>query len=68
MTWFSPISIPMPKRVERFCGKPTLQGSRELNKRIFALRDRGLRQWEIAREVGVSRATVGKHLAGKRKL
>lgn len=66
MTWFSCISIPMPKRIKR--GKPTRQGSRDLNKRIFALRDKGLLQWQIARELGVSRATVGKHLAGRRKL
>lgn len=72
MSWLNPISVPLPpKRFETkysVRGKPTKVISQELNVRIHKLRKLGLKQWEIARELDVSRQTVGKHLQGARKL
>jgi hypothetical protein len=72
MSWLNPLSVPLPpkKFVTKYSarGKPCRAISQELNKRIHQLRKLGLKQWEIARELGVSRPTVGKHLQGARKL
>ena len=51
-------------------GKPGGRAPRQtyqLHAQIRALAAKGLRQFEIARELGVSRPTVGKHMRGKIK-
>jgi DNA invertase Pin-like site-specific DNA recombinase len=72
MSWLNPLSVSLPpkKFVTKYSvrGKPCRAISQELNRRIFKLRELGLKHWEIARELDVSRQTVSKHLQGARRL
>lgn len=74
MTWLNPLSCPMPVRQKksgtpfRILGKPTRQISRQMNERMRELDKLGWIHRAIADELGISRQSVSKHLAGKRKL
>jgi DNA-binding CsgD family transcriptional regulator len=49
-------------------GRRTIEHARELNGKIGDLHAKGLSRKEIKAELGVSVATVGKHLNGKIKV
>lgn len=46
-------------------GKPTFAETADLHRRILLLEAEGLKQFEIAEVLRVSRTTVNKHLNGK---
>jgi predicted transcriptional regulator len=48
-------------------GRPTFERTRQINAQVLALKARGRTRIQIAEELGITPATVGRHFKGTQK-